>query len=61
MSAVRHRNFSLGRVAALTGNTFTGLVRLKVFYFLLLFALLLIGSSLFMAQLSFQAEFQILK
>ncbi|HEX3818643.1 MAG TPA: ABC transporter permease subunit [Chthoniobacterales bacterium] len=61
MSGTRHRNFSLGRVAALTGNTFTGLVRLKVFYFLLLFALLLIGSSLFMAQLSFQAEFQILK
>jgi hypothetical protein len=56
-----HRRFSLARVAALTGNTFTGLVRLKVFYFLLLFALLLIGSSVFMAQLTFQQEFKILK
>lgn len=56
-----HRRFSLRRVAALTGNTFTGLVRLKVFCFLLLFGLLLIGSSLFMAQLTFQQEFKILK
>ena len=56
-----HRRFSLARIAALTGNTFTGLVRLKVFYFLLLFGLLLIASSVFMAQLSFQQEFKILK
>jgi len=61
MSDVTHRSFSLARIAALTGNTFTGLVRLKVFYFLLLFALLLIGSSIFMAELTFQQEFQILK
>jgi ABC-type transport system involved in multi-copper enzyme maturation permease subunit len=58
---LQHPSFSPFRVAALAGNTFTGLVRLKVFYFLLLFALLLIGSSLFFARLSFQAEFQILK
>lgn len=56
-----HRAFSAVRVVALIGNTFTELVRLKVFYFLLLFALLLIGSSIFMAQLSFQQEFQVLK
>ena len=56
-----HHHFSLGRVVALTGNTFTGLVRLKVFCFLLLFGLLLIGSSLFMAQLTFQQEFKIVK
>lgn len=56
-----HRRFSLARIAALAGNTFTGLVRLKVFYFLLIFALLLIGSSIFMGQLSFQQEFQVLK
>ncbi len=48
-------------MSALIGNTFTELVRLKVFYFLLIFALLLIGSSIFMAQLSFQQEFQVLK
>jgi ABC-type Na+ efflux pump permease subunit len=53
--------FSPARIAAITGNTFTGLVRLRVFYFLLLFALLLIGNSIFMAQLSFQQEFQVLK
>jgi ABC-type Na+ efflux pump permease subunit len=61
MLVAKHRSFSLARIAALTGNTFIGLVRLKVFYFLLLFALLLIGSSLFMAELTFQQEFQILK
>ncbi len=57
----RHRVFSFGRVAAITGNTLTGLTRLKIFYVLLLFALLLIGSSLFMARMTFQQEFQVLK
>ncbi|MGI8956291.1 MAG: ABC transporter permease subunit [Chthoniobacterales bacterium] len=61
MPETRHRAFSLARIAAITGNTFTELVRLKVFYFLLIFALLLIGNSLFMARLSFQQEFQVLK
>jgi hypothetical protein len=61
MNAPTHRSFSLFRIAALTGNTLTELVRLKVFYFLLIFALLLIGNSLFMARLSFQQEFQVLK
>ena len=61
MSATTHRSFAFSRVAAITGNTFTELVRLKVFYFLLIFALLLIGNSLFMARLSFQQEFQVLK
>jgi ABC-type Na+ efflux pump permease subunit len=56
-----HRTLSLGRVAAITGNTLTGLTRLKVFYVLLLFALLLIGGSIFMAQMTFQQEFQVLK
>jgi hypothetical protein len=56
-----HRVFSLGRLAAIAGNTFTGLTRLKIFYVLLLFALLLMGSSVFMAQMTFQQEFQVLK
>ncbi len=56
-----HRVFSLGRVGAIAGNTFTGLTRLKIFYVLLLFALVLIGSSTFMAQMTFQQEFQLLK
>jgi len=57
----RHRAFSFSRVFAITTNTLTELTRLKVFYVLLIFALLLIGSSIFMAQFSFQQEFQILK
>ena len=57
----RHRAFSLGRVFAITTNTLTELTRQKVFYFLLIFALLLIGSSAFLARFTFQQEFQILK
>ena len=40
-----HKFFSIGRVSAITGNTLLELVRLKVFYFLLLFALLIIGGA----------------
>src|SRR3954466_11196354 len=61
MNNPNHRVFSLGRVGAIAGNTFTGLMRLKIFSALLLFALLLIGSSVFMAQMTFQQEFQVLK
>lgn len=61
MSRTGHRAFSFGRIAAIAANTFTELTRLKVFYVLLLFALLLIGTSVFMAQLTFQEEFQVLK
>jgi ABC-type Na+ efflux pump permease subunit len=61
MNRPAHRAFSFLRVTAITGNTLTGLVRLKVFYALLLFALLLIGASAFMAQMTFQQEFQVLK
>lgn len=61
MTERTHRIFSLGRVTAIIGNTFTGLTRQRIFYVLLLFALLLIGSSVFMAQMTFQQEFQVLK
>ena len=61
MNSPRHRAFSPGRIAAITANTLTELTRLKVFYVLLFFALLLIGSSIFMARLTFQQEFQVLK
>ena len=56
-----HRVFSPRRIAVITGNTLTELIRLKVFYVLLIFALVLIGSSVFMARLTFQQEFQVLK
>ncbi len=61
MSEGHHRAFSFGRLLAITINTLTDLTRQKVFYFVLIFALLLIGSSVFMARLTFQQEFQILK
>ena len=56
-----HRVFSLRRIGAITSHTLTELTRLKVFYVLLVFALVLIGSSIFMARLTFQQEFQVLK
>jgi len=46
---------------AIAANTFTELVRQKVFFFLLVFALLVIGNSAFMAKFSFQEQFQMLK
>ncbi len=49
------------RIFAVAGNTLADLTRQRVFYFLLVFALLLIGSSVFLARLSFQQELQILK
>src|SRR6266699_1966240 len=61
MAEAKHRSFSFHRVFAITVNTLTELTRQKVFYVLLIFALLLIGSSIFMARLTFQQEFQILK
>src|SRR5213079_3057290 len=51
----------IARVCAITGNTLTDLTRQKVFYVLLIFALVLIGSSVFLARFTFQQEFQILK
>jgi hypothetical protein len=61
MNRPSHRAFSFGRVAAITGITLTELTRLKVFYFLLLFALAVIGGSIFMAKMTFQQEFQVVK
>jgi ABC-2 type transport system permease protein len=61
MSSSGHRAFSFRRIAAISANTFTELTRLRALYVLLFFALLLIGNSIFMAQLTFQEEFQVLK
>src|SRR6267142_6167571 len=49
------------RTLAIASNTLIDLTRQKVFYVLLIFALVLIGSSVFLARFSFQQEFQILK
>lgn len=60
-ATTKFRKFSLSRVGAIATNTLTELSRQKVFYVLLIFALILIGSSVFMVRFTFQEEFQILK
>jgi hypothetical protein len=59
--ATPHRAFSLGRVGALASNTVLELIRLKIFYILMLFALALILFSLVLLRQTFQEQFQILK
>ncbi len=61
MTAAQHKAFSPARIGAIASNTLLELIRLKVFYFLLLFALLIIGSSAFMVKFTFQEQFQVLK
>lgn len=51
----------ISQITAIARNTFTELVRQKVFYIILVFAVCAIGSSFFMARLTFQEEFQMLK
>ena len=58
---MQHRAFSPRRIAAIASVTLTELTRLRVFYVLLLFALVLIAASMFMARMTFQQEFQVLK
>lgn len=60
-STVQHRFFSPGRIWALARNTLTELIRLKIFYFLIIFAGLLIAVPAFLLQLPFQDQFQMLK
>ncbi len=60
-AATPHRAFSLGRVGALASNTILELVRLKIFYILMLFAFALILFSLVLLRQTFQEQFQILK
>ncbi len=49
------------RIAAIARNTFTELVRQKIFYFLLVFGVGALGFSIFFSQTGFGAEFQMLK
>lgn len=60
-AATPHRAFSLGRVGALASNTILELVRLKIFYILMIFAFALILFSLVLLKQTFQEQFQILK
>ncbi len=61
MRLAAYSTLVLKRLLAVASHTVIELVRLKTFHFLLLFALLLISSSIFFARLSFQEEFQVLK
>lgn len=56
-----HRLFSPARLLAIALNTLTELTRQKVFYLLVLFGLVLIGSSVLLVRFSFQDQFQMLK
>ena len=57
-SAKRYRPFSFSRIYAITINTVTELTRLKVFYVLLIFGLLLIGSSILWRSSLFSRNFK---
>jgi hypothetical protein len=57
----QHRLFSLARVNAIAGNTLLELIRQKVFYFMVVFALLGIGASFVASGWKFQEQFQVLK
>ena len=61
MRPTQHTAFSPARISAIAANTLLELVRLKVFYFMLLFALVLIGGSALMVRFTFQQQFQVLK
>jgi ABC-2 type transport system permease protein len=52
---------SLRRINAIARTTFTEMARLRVFYVLALFALVLIVSASFLARISFQQELQVTK
>src|SRR5947208_3814751 len=52
---------SLRRIRAIAGTTLIELARLRVFYVLVLFALVLIVTSIFLARISFQQELQVTK
>jgi ABC-type Na+ efflux pump permease subunit len=58
VSATTHKLFSLGRTMAIAGNTFRDLVRQKVFYFMVVFAFILIGISLALLGVSFRGQLQ---
>ena len=53
--------FSPSRVMAIAMNTFTQLVRMKVFYFLLIFSVLIIGANLLFLNFTFEQELKILQ
>lgn len=60
-AGTRHRMFSPGRVLTVAGGTFTQLVRMKVFYFMALFAVAVIAASFVFADLQTEGQLKLLK
>ena len=58
---LRHRAFSFGRVWAIASGTLTQLIRMKVFAFMAIFAVVLIGASFAFADLKSEQELKMLK
>ncbi len=56
--ASAHKLVSARRIWAIASNTFRDLVRQKVFYFMLVFALILIGTSLAMSAMTFKGQLE---
>jgi hypothetical protein len=56
-----HRLFSAGRVLTIAGGTFTQLVRMKVFAFMAIFSLIVIGTSFAFADMKSEQELKMLK
>jgi hypothetical protein len=61
LTATRHRRFSAARVLTIAGGTFTQLVRMKVFAFMAIFAVVVIGTSFAFADLKTEQELKMLK
>ena len=57
----RHRFFSLQRVLTIAGGTFTQLVRMKVFLFMLFFAAAIIASGFVFSKLETEHELKAMK
>jgi len=57
----RHIRFSSSRILTLAGGTFTQLVRMKVFYFMAIFAVAVIAASFAFADLQTDGQLKLLK
>jgi hypothetical protein len=60
-AARRHIRFSLSRILTLAGGTFTQLVRMKVFYFMAIFAVAVIAASFAFSDLQTDGQLKLLK
>jgi len=57
----KHQAFSPTRIWAITTNTFTQLVRMRVFYFLLIFSVVIVGVSFLFVAVEAEQQLRLLK